>query len=63
MPTTDPYRHVDPEEHRLCGAFWVWLDAERKARGQEPTPDEKRAHPAFVALLAHRAAVDAGRAA
>lgn len=63
MLVADPYRNVDPVEHRLCGAFWVWLEAERKARGQEPTPDEKRAHPAFVALMEHRAAVDARRAA
>ena len=51
----------DATEHRLCGEFWVWLYAERKRRGTEPTDAEKRAHPSFVALAAHRATAASSR--
>jgi len=37
-------------EFELCGSFWVWLYAERKRRGREPSDEEKCNHPASIAL-------------
>lgn len=44
----------DEIDAAICGRYWVWLYAERKRRGTEPTDAEKRAHPSSEALRLHR---------
>lgn len=53
----DEARARDERESQLCAEFWTWLDGERKRRLTEPSPEEKRAHPAHIALRALRAEV------
>ena len=38
----------------LCSAYWTWLYAERRRTGQEPSPEQKAAHPTAQAIDAHR---------
>lgn len=50
---------IRQEECRLCAEFWVWLEAERKRRGVEPSDEEKSLHTAPI--RAFRARVEAVR--